>query len=221
MALPVVLKSGKNYMTVVLDDSMEFGELLGHIVAKFKEAESFFGDQSFAIMLEGRTLSDREKNIIMDAIAAYTSIKITHLIENDVLKEAIAEKEAYDSLKVTEAKVDNNCLLIDRDVLTGEKIFGSSDVLVLGDVAVGSIIKAGGNIIILGHLFGQALAGNNPKAEKPYIMAYDFLPENFRIGSVLGKAPKKKKKFFGKGKPNSMIARYCDGKISLYNYDIR
>ena len=43
MALPVVMKSGKNYMTLVLDDEMEFPELLQHIVTKFVESEKFFG----------------------------------------------------------------------------------------------------------------------------------------------------------------------------------
>ena len=34
MALPVVLKSGKNYISLVLDKEMEFSELLSHIINK-------------------------------------------------------------------------------------------------------------------------------------------------------------------------------------------
>ena len=57
MALPVVMKSGKNYMTLVLDDEMEFPELLQHIVTKFVESEKFFGTAPFAVMIEGRELT--------------------------------------------------------------------------------------------------------------------------------------------------------------------
>ena len=37
MALPVVLKSGKNYVSVVLDDELPFEELLVSIINKFRE----------------------------------------------------------------------------------------------------------------------------------------------------------------------------------------
>ena len=96
MALPVVLKSGKNYLTVVLDDTISFEELLSCIVNKFRESEKFFKDEHFAIMFEGRQLSDREKNIILDAIDEYTTIHITHLIENDQVKQFATEKALYD-----------------------------------------------------------------------------------------------------------------------------
>ena len=49
----------------------------------------------------------------------------------------------------------------------------------MGDVEKGAIIKAGGNIIVLGRLYGQALAGNNPDVKEPFIMANDFFPDRF------------------------------------------
>ncbi len=215
MSLPVVLKSGKNYMTVVLDDSMEFGELLSHIVNKFKEAERFFGNESFAITIEGRELSDRESNIIMDAIEEYTTINITHLIENSVIKEALAEKESYEEEHLIHDKKENNCLFINRDVMMREKIFGSGSVVVNGNVSEGAIIKAGGSIIVLGALMGQALAGNDPEIKDAFIKADDFCPENFRIGSIVGNIPKRKKSAFKKHKISPRIAEFIDGEIQL------
>ncbi len=215
MSLPVVLKSGKNYMTVVLDDSMEFGELLSHIVNKFKEAERFFGSESIAITIEGRDLSDRESNIIMDAIEEYTTIHVTHLIENNVIKEALAEKKSYEEEHLINNKKENNCLFINRDVTVREKIFGSGDIVINGNVSEGAIVKAGGSIIVLGSLLGQALAGNDPSAIEPFIRANDFWPENFRIGSILGNVPKTKKKALKKRKPSPRIAQFIDGEIHL------
>ena len=74
MALPVVLKSGKNYITLVLDSEIDFAELLQLVVNKFLESEKFFQGESFALMFDGRVLSDREKLIILDAIDEYTSV---------------------------------------------------------------------------------------------------------------------------------------------------
>ena len=47
MALPVVLKSGKNYVSVVLDDELQFEELLVSIINKFRESEYFLGTEPF------------------------------------------------------------------------------------------------------------------------------------------------------------------------------
>lgn len=219
MALPVVLKSGKNYITLVLDSEMDFAELLQHIVSKFMESEKFFGDQSFAIMFDGRELTDREKLIILDAIDAYTSINITRIIDNDVYMEYVAKmqdsSENDDSNEEFEESSDN-CLLIERDVRSGEKICAENNIVVHGNVYSGAILKAGGSIIVLGLLEGQAIAGNKDSSDDIYIMANDFTPENYRIGRVLGKPIKKK----GKGislrrKANAKMAMLIDGEIQI------
>ena len=85
MALPVVMKSGKNYMTLVLDDEMEFPELLQHIVTKFVESEKFFGTAPFAVMIEGRELTDKQKCQMLDAIAEYSSKHEENLYEAGII----------------------------------------------------------------------------------------------------------------------------------------
>lgn len=225
MALPVVLKSGKNYITLVLDDEMPFSELLSHIVNKFIENSSFFKGQSFAIMLEGRKLDDREKNIILDAIADYTNVKITMLIENDSFREYAAEKAVFDKLHPVISDdeddeglhtiVENNCLYIGRDIKAGERIYADNNVIVRGNVESGAIIKAGNSIIIIGKLEGQALAGNDDRATSPYIIAKEFYPENYRIGPLLGSIKSKKK---GLRKVSPQIAQLIDGEIQIKPY---
>ena len=178
MALPVVLKSGKNYITLVLDSEIDFAELLQLVVNKFLESEKFFQGESFALMFDGRDLSDREKLIILDAIDEYTSVKITRIIENDVYREYAAEKQAYiENNDIEDESIDitkDNCLFIERDVVAGEKINAANSIVVCGDVYSGAILKAGKNIVVLGMLEGQAIAGNNDKHKEAYIMAYNF-----------------------------------------------
>ena len=195
MALPVVLKSGKNYVSVVLDDELPFEELLVSIINKFRESEYFLGTEPFAIMIEGRELTDREKNIILDAIYEYTSVNISHLIENDVIKETIAEMQAYDDMHLSGNKGDNNCLFIKRDVIMKEKVFAPGNIVVYGDVKKGAIVKAGAT----------------------FIMANDFRPENFRIGPLVGNAPRTKKSVLKRHQPLPLIAEFTDGEIQIYS----
>lgn len=222
MALPVVLKSGKNYITLVLDSELDFAELLQNIVAKFVESQKFFGNESFALMFDGRVLSDREKLIILDAIDEYTSVKITRIIENDVFREYAAEKQAYiEENNIDEESIDiskDNCLFFERDIHEGEKINAVNDIVVIGNVYSGAILKAGNSIIVFGMLEGQAIAGNNDKSRDAYIMARNFQPENFRIGRFLGKPIKCNNKGFNvHRKIIAKKAMVIDGEIKIKN----
>ena len=62
---------------------------------------------------------------------------------------------------------------------------------------------------------GQALAGNDPEIKDAFIKADDFCPENFRIGSIVGNIPKRKKSAFKKHKISPRIAEFIDGEIQL------
>lgn len=228
MALPVVLKSGKNYISLVLDKEMEFSELLSHIINKFVENSSFFEGQSFAIMLEGRELSDREKNIILDAIQDYTSINVTQLIENDVYRQYVVEKEAFDRLHPVTSEdeddsklhtmVENNCLFLEKDVVTGERIYANNNVIIKGNVESGAIVKAGNSIIIIGTLEGQALAGVNDDIEDAYIFAREFYPENFRIGTFIGSPQKKPSSGIFKKRTSPKLVKVIDGELQIKTY---
>ena len=80
MAVPVVIKSGRKYMTLVLDSDMEFVALVQEIIAKFKANERFFGTDPIALCFEGRKLSGREKLQIMDAINEFTTAESDRLL---------------------------------------------------------------------------------------------------------------------------------------------
>src|SRR6478736_2902704 len=60
-----------------------------------------------------------------------------------------------------EAKPKPNSLLLDSPVRSGQSIFSEGDVTVLGSVASGAEIVAGGSIHVYGALRGRAMAGSN------------------------------------------------------------
>ena len=51
----------------------------------------------------------------------------------------------------------------------------------------------------------------------PFIMANDFRPENFRIGPLVGNAPRTKKSVLTRHQPLPLIAEFTDGEIQIYS----
>lgn len=194
MALPVVIKGGKNYITLVLDSEIEFEELLKAIIEKFIESEKFFQSEPIALMFSGRILSDSEQCIILDAIDEYTTIHVTNIIDYSSYSAKAAEYLLEEQNPSDEEPLTNDeCLFFERNITSGEKIEADQTIIVKGNVELGAIIKTTKNIIVLGSLQGQAVAGWNEEDSHAYIMALDFSPENFRIGKVLGMSLKKHK----------------------------
>jgi septum site-determining protein MinC len=66
--------------------------------------------------------------------------------------------------KKPEAKPKPNSLLLDSPVRSGQSIFSEGDVTVLGSVASGAEIVAGGSIHVYGALRGRAMAGSSGNA---------------------------------------------------------
>lgn len=194
MALPVVIKGGKNYITLVLDSEMEFADLLKHIIEKFVESEKFFQSEPIAIMFSGRILSDSEQCIILDAIAEYTTIHVTNILDYSDYSSKAAEFLLEEQNPVEEVDISNDeCLYFERNIVSGEKIEADKTVIIKGNVEIGAIVKTTKNIIVLGSLLGQAVAGLHEEDSHAYIIALDFEPENFRIGKSLGMSLKKRK----------------------------
>lgn len=224
MAVPVVIKGGKNYLTLVLDNEMDFEALLTEILTKFRMSEKFFANEPIAIMFEGRKLSDKEQLIILDAIDEYTQVTVSTVLENDRIKEYAANEALRRTLYPEEFEIDHFlgeavCTYIPRNIEAGERISCENTVVIFGNVEKGALISSDEHVVVIGSLYGQAIAGQNGQAQSR-IFATHFYPENFRICDKLGIL--KKKKHFGlSNKATSCkpkIAYLVDGVIQIDDY---
>ncbi|ACV64066.1 Septum formation inhibitor MinC [Desulfofarcimen acetoxidans DSM 771] len=84
--------------------------------------------------------------------------------------------------------VDENTILIQRTLRSGQSIYHDGNVVLLGDVNPGAELVAGGNIIVLGTLRGVVHAGVNGD-EKAIIIAFKLLPTQLRIANHITRAP--------------------------------
>ena len=69
MSQPVILKSNRYGINLILDNNISFAELKKAVLDKFKESEKFFKNASIAISFEGRILSGEEELELLDLIA--------------------------------------------------------------------------------------------------------------------------------------------------------
>ena len=68
MIQPVIIKSNKYGINLILDPDLSFDELLDAVKVKFLDSEKFFKNAKMAISFAGRELTDEEEQRIIDTI---------------------------------------------------------------------------------------------------------------------------------------------------------
>lgn len=191
----VVIKSNRAGMTVYLDPSLPFEELLQAVEKKFRETAKFWGSAQMTLTLEGRELTAEEEIQIVNTITESSSIEILCLIDSDAVRIERCEKALNEKLmelsSLTGQFYKGN--LRDGDVLESE-----ASIVVIGDVERGAKVLAKGNIIVLGALKGAACAGVTGNINA-VVVAFEMAPTQIKIsdlsfqkaekGKLLGRGP--------------------------------
>lgn len=204
----VILKSFSSGISVIMDSTLDFEELLLDIGVKFKEADGFFKDASVAISLEGRELSDEEERRVLDAITSNSRIHVLCLMGKDENKNIkfVGIKENMTFQK------DENCGQFYRgSIKNGDSIETEHSIVILGDVAAGCSVYSAKDIVILGQLAGEAYAGATGN-QHHFVVALQMEPECLKIGDYQYNPPKKSKFGFHE-KPVPKIAYTYNGNI--------
>lgn len=216
MQQPVVLKSNKYGINLILNDDMEFKELLQCIVDKFKESEGFFKNAKMAISFEGRKLTQEEEFQIVEAITENSSVNIICILDNDQLKEELV-RQKIDQFEEEQAGKTGE--FYKGTLRSGQVLDCETSVVVIGDVNPGAKVISKGNIVILGALKGNAYAGANGN-ELAFVAALDMEPVQIKIGDVIGRSAdktgndkKKKKQQTPPAEPQVAIVK--DGNIYI------
>ena len=187
MSKPVVLKSNKYGINLILDDSMDFEELLKCILVKFKEAEGFFKDAKMAISFEGREMNQEEEFRIVETITDNTSVNIICILENDELKEELIRQKIE---HFEEEEAGKTGEFYKGTLRSGQVLDCESSIVILGDINPGAKVISKGNIVILGALKGNAYAGANGN-EQAFVAALEMDPIQGKIGDVIGRSADK------------------------------
>lgn len=187
MSQPVIMKSNKYGINLILDPAIPFRELLDHITDKFLESEKFFKNAHMAISFEGRELSKEEEYQILDTISQKTSIHVICVIDYD------EEREEYTRQKIEQycaEDCENTGKFYKGTLRSGQELECETSIVILGDVNPGATITSAGNIVILGALKGTAYAGASGN-ETCFVAALDMNPVQIKIGNIIGRSEDK------------------------------
>ena len=187
LSKPVILKSNKYGINLILDNDMKFEELLTHIIKKFKESEGFFKNAKMAISFEGRDLTQEEEFRIVEAITENSSVNIICILDNDQLKEELVRQKME---HFEEEQAGKTGEFYKGTLRSGQVLDCESSIVIIGDVNPGAKVISKGNIIILGALKGNAYAGANGN-EQSFVAALEMDPVQVKIGDVIGRSADK------------------------------
>ena len=177
MALPVIVKSTKRGMQLVLDPKIPFEELKDKIRIKFETSKDFFKDSIFALNFSGRDLSLDEQYEIIQLLSEICNIEISCILEeNELLDDYILEKTSQ--MKADSSK---RCgLFHNGDIKTGQILECEHSVIIVGSILPGGKVLSKGNILATGSINGYAFAGVSGK-QNAFICANSINSEKIRI----------------------------------------
>ena len=110
----------------------------------------------------------------------------------------------------TDSLVDENTILLQKTLRSGQRINYKGNVVVVGDVNPGAEVTAAGNVVVLGALRGVVHAGAGGD-ENAVIIAFHLQPTQLRIANYITRPPDDPP-----AEPNyPEIARIKDGVVTI------
>ena len=213
---PVIIKSNKYGLIVILDAELSMEKLKEEVAEKFRSSAKFFGEAQMAVCFQGRGLSLEEEMELVETISGNCQIRIVSIIdENEELEaqmqRALEEKEKKpaDLMNLQDGRFYKGTLR------SGQVLESETSVIILGDVNPGARVISKGNVLVLGTLKGNIFVGAAGN-EAAFVAALSMDPMQIRIGDVIarcsdGTSVKKKKKVDNTPK----IAYVEDGNIYI------
>lgn len=193
----VTIKGTKEGLTLHLDDTCSFPELLAEIEAKLTSNSNPDDSPLLGVRLKvgNRFLTNKQQEKLRNVIRGKKNFIVEEIESNVITKEqAIQWKE------------ENEIVPVARMVRSGQVLEVKGDLLLIGDVNPGGTVKAGGNIFVLGALRGNAYAGllgNNDAV----IAASLMRPSLLSIFDTVNRAPDLTEQLEGS---NEMECAYID-----------
>jgi septum site-determining protein MinC len=193
----VTIKGTKEGLTLHLDDTCSFPELLAEIEVKLASNSNPDDSPLLGVRLKvgNRFLTNKQQEKLRNVIRSKKNFIVEEIESNVITKEqAIQWKE------------ENEIVPVARMVRSGQVLEVKGDLLLIGDVNPGGTVKAGGNIFVLGALRGNAYAGLLGKNEA-VIAASLMRPSLLSIFETINRAPDLSEQLEGS---NEMECAYID-----------
>lgn len=196
----VTIKGTRKGLIILLDGNCDLGELKKALTAKFAAAQGFFRGARF-ILSPSRPLSFKE------------TAELEELCRHHGLIPASGEEHAP-ALRPEGPPVELPTCLQELTLRSGQELTVEGNIVLLGHVHRGAIIRAAGSIFIIGSLSGVAHAGYLGD-ETAIILAYRMQPSQLRIAGAIARCPGK-----AETRPYPEMACLASGRITIEPYGV-
>ena len=174
----VSLIGTKRGMKLVLNDSCSFQQLLDGMEQVLRDNEELFASRKPAsihviVDTKNRFLSENQEKRLKDFL-----LDTFHLEVDDITSNLITKKEAEEQLRAV------RIVKLNRVLRMGDAVEIDGDVLLLGDVDPGAVLRASGSIYVMGSLMGSAYAGTGGNS-RAVICAGFMDPEELNIAGAI------------------------------------
>ena len=176
MSNHVIIKGKNDRLVIALDPDISFLDICDILKTKILEARNFIGNSRMAIEFSGRALTNEEENILIGIITDNSNIVISYIFSKREDSNEEIDLEHLNPL-IEEGKTH----FYRGTLRSGSKIESDGNIVGVGDVNPSSLIKARGNVIVLGHLNGTVYAGLGGD-DRAFIGAVHFNPIQLTIG---------------------------------------
>lgn len=183
-------KGVKDGLILQIDEKANFEEIKNAIKDKAENGSGLIKNSDL-IGVIGSELSYKEKAILEELLSKLLKINVLSLeifsyndnknIVEDKIEKTI-ENNNNDNSKT------NGIEFIETTLRSGNEVESDGHIVVLGDVNPGAILKAKGNIIVMGKLRGIAHAGIDGN-NNAFIAANSLMPNQIRISDIISRAP--------------------------------
>ena len=177
----ITIKGTKEGLIFYIEDDCSFQDIVEELEEKLvtTSEQDKYEEQSLSVIIKlgHRYLSNEQKKQLEELVE-----KNNRFYVERYESEVIDKKQAEAWLAQSEIKT------ISRIIRSGQVLEVEGDLLLIGDVNPGGLVRATGNIFIMGNLHGVAHAGIN--GDENTVIAASFMnPTQLRISKYISRAP--------------------------------
>ncbi len=183
----VRMKSNRYGITIYLDGTMPYGELLLAVRKKFEASAHFFKDADMAVEFNGRTFTEDEELQMVETIEEASGVHILCIIDKNDSAEKMYKRVLDESRNALHAEDG----MFYRGTLRGRQILeAEKSIVIIGDIEEGATVVSKGNVVVTGTIHGTVIAGADGNYEAViaarYIRAVRLRVGEIRLKPVIG-----------------------------------
>ncbi|KAA3618572.1 MAG: septum site-determining protein MinC [Calditrichaeota bacterium] len=203
--LGVIFQGTKSGLTIALDETQPFNDLLSQLKKKLDDSGYFFSDANVTLNLGRRDISEEQFDLIKKITSNGPGLNVTGIKTYSDVSLATAKKLGLQAILNQENHAEKPAAsqstspklpalpasLVRNTIRSGQIYESPGHLVILGDVNYGAEIAAAGDIIVFGSLRGNAFAGATGR-KQAIVAALHLAPMLLRIDQAVARCQEKK-----------------------------